>query len=57
MNYLVRYYWYNESNPDEVKITKANVEAKDRSEAYDKSDPSTVTTPAGYHILNWVIIV
>jgi hypothetical protein len=54
--FLVRSYWYKETNPDEVTITKANVQAKDVSEAYDLGYPTPEQAPAGYQLLNWVII-
>ena len=52
IKYLVRWYWMNESNPDDVLITKTNVEANSVADAYDAAEHKA---PAGYQLLNWVV--
>ena len=53
--FLIRYYWYNGTNLDDVLITRQTVEATTVHEAYTKNDPRTVIQPEGYYTLNWVV--
>lgn len=51
-NYTLRLYFYKNSNPDEVKITKQTIKATTIAEARDKELRFVHKEPRGFSFLN-----
>lgn len=51
-NFIMRYYYYNKTNPDKVTCKKINVKAMDISDALNIYDPANLGVYRS-NLLNW----